>query len=251
MKCKSCGANYKTRELRCPYCHTENMVGKLWMVERSEAELQYEQRRKELGKKASPYVIDRIFTRLIVIAVAVFILLCCVTIFGIVIYYKAWDIKRDWNIDKIEKQMEEYYENGEYDRLYAYMSEYELIGEEYYEYSQAVLLSYSYNEYLGHKYAYLEMTEEEKWEDDYHLEYALKESVDAYNMDSVAYAEIDERNEELYETYQQEIMSFWKTVLQLTDEEIEKITDKDNYMTSEEKDALIQDIKERSLGDGE
>ena len=41
MKCKNCGAQYKTRELKCPYCNTENIIGKIWQSERSQAEMEY------------------------------------------------------------------------------------------------------------------------------------------------------------------------------------------------------------------
>lgn len=49
MKCKNCGANYKTRELKCPYCNTENFIGKIWQAERSRRSWTMKMKRNKLG----------------------------------------------------------------------------------------------------------------------------------------------------------------------------------------------------------
>ena len=46
MKCKNCSANYKARELKCPYCNTTNLLGHIWLSEKTEAELEYEKAKK-------------------------------------------------------------------------------------------------------------------------------------------------------------------------------------------------------------
>ena len=73
MKCKNCGGQYKTKELMCPYCHTENLLGKIWMVQRSEAEEAYEREKRELGKTMlSPYMINRYLNRALVVSILLF-----------------------------------------------------------------------------------------------------------------------------------------------------------------------------------
>lgn len=74
MKCNSCGANYKTRELKCPYCGKANALGRLWKIKRTEAEEEYERARKEAGRKISVYSVDRILSRCIVSVIGFFVL---------------------------------------------------------------------------------------------------------------------------------------------------------------------------------
>ena len=61
MTCKNCGGNYRTRELICPYCRTENVLGHLWLAKRKEAEEEYNRTAHTLREKLlSPYVFHRI-----------------------------------------------------------------------------------------------------------------------------------------------------------------------------------------------
>ena len=83
MKCKNCAANYKTRELKCPYCGTENLLGRIWQVERTQAELDYANEKKEVKKKIfSPYTADRILNRCLVVIACLYIVSISV-IFGV------------------------------------------------------------------------------------------------------------------------------------------------------------------------
>ena len=60
MKCIHCGANYKTKELECPYCHTPNLQGREWLNERNKVEKKYKKTKEEVIKKGTPYIISRI-----------------------------------------------------------------------------------------------------------------------------------------------------------------------------------------------
>ena len=74
MKCKNCGAQYKTRELKCPYCNTENLIGKIWQTERSQAEMAYEEEKKKVGKVLfSPFMVDRLLSRAIAVLIGLHI----------------------------------------------------------------------------------------------------------------------------------------------------------------------------------
>ncbi|MBQ9765282.1 MAG: hypothetical protein IJW18_03685 [Lachnospiraceae bacterium] len=245
MKCKKCGANYRTIELSCPYCHTENLIGKLWMKERSEAELEYEKQRKEIGKKSSLYVADRILTRSILIAVLMFVVL----IAGVFIYALSYqgiiELRNKLKHEEILSKLEEYYDNREFGLMDEYMSDMQLDGQDYYVYTQITLLDYYYNRYLNSKYGFIELGAEELAEDDYYLYYAVDYSMDVYNMELGVYSELDPVNKEIYDEYAKEIMSFWVGTLKLTDEEIAILTEEDGYITTGEMDALLNAIKER------
>ena len=105
MKCKNCSANYRARELKCPYCSTTNFLGHIWLAEKTEAELEYERAKQECGG-LSRYVIYRILTRILVIEVVVGVLL----FLGVVAYFFLSEVIRDLNtnhnIASIEAKME-------------------------------------------------------------------------------------------------------------------------------------------------
>lgn len=249
MKCKNCGANYKTRELECPYCHTENIIGRIWKVKRSEAELDYERARREMGKKSSPYVLDRVLTRAIVIIIAMTILFFIGAVLTFFLAEKAGDAWEQANNAKILEQVKTYYANGQYEEIDEMRRTYDMEGAEYFPYMQAASLNYKYNSYMENKYEYIEMTEEEKRDDDYAIEYFLRHSRDVVTINMVKYSELDEMNQKLYDEYVLEIQSAWISILKLTEEEISYLSDKEKILYSDDYDSLITKIKERSVGD--
>ena len=248
MKCKNCAANYKTRELKCPYCGTENLLGRIWQVERTQAEWNYEKEKKEVKKKIfSPYMADRILNRCLVVIVCLYIVSIAVVFLVFYlgdVFQKAAFAK---NKDKIEAQMAAYYDAGEFEKLDLYMDDKILDHKEYYAYTQATILNFDYNRYMEYRLGFLALSEEEKLEDDYYLEYALENSRNVYNLECGIYDEPVPENEALYEFYRKEIMAYWVGTLQLSDEEIECLTDRDVYYV-EEMDSIIEGIKARGCG---
>lgn len=252
MQCKNCGANYKTRELMCPYCSTENIIGKIWKAKRTEAELEYERERKALGKKYSVYVIDRVLNRAIIISILLFILLI-VGVFVVSFVQETYrgyrnEAKQDEIIDKLE----EFYEAGRFGEMDDYLYEEGIEGDAYYPYLQITSINYRYESYLNCKYTFLDMTYEEQMEDDYYLEYAIKNSIDVYTMEFGVFSELDPRNEEVYASYKKEIESFWKCIVGFTDEDIAYITDEENrFLSSADIDRFVTKAKERLGEDNE
>lgn len=223
MKCKNCGGNYKTRELECPYCNTENALGKIWMVKRSEAELAYEREKAELGKfLVSPYMLNRILNRALVILGLLYavIFLGAYLVCLIEPQLENWHFKA--NEEKITARMEAYYVAGEFEKLYEYMEEECVDFKEFYTYTQAALLNNEYNRYLEQRMHYEALSDEEKETDTYYLESAINSSKKVYSLDMGIYDETDERNRELYESYRKEILAWWISEPKITKDAIDE-----------------------------
>lgn len=244
MRCKNCGANYKTRELKCPYCNTENIVGKLWQSERTQAELDYEKEKGKVGKIIfSPYMYDRLISRAMYVLIILHIV-SMAAVFLVALGSYAWqELRFRLNKTEIESQMDEYYTAGEYEKLDAYMEEYEAISG-YKTYSTATAMNWRYNEYVEYRLKFEQLTEEEKLKDDFYLEYAINYSAQAYNYKCDIYGKYD-KNAELKADYQNEIMAYWLGELELTENEITMLTSEEKYSYYEESRLIAQNVKDR------
>lgn len=245
MKCKNCGANYKTREVTCPYCGMENAIGKSWLKQRKDAWEEYAQTRDEVAKKGPVYVADKVANRLLV----VLILLPIVFLAGLVVFSLSMEIHDRAYVSihrgELEEEMKKEYNAGELTQLDLFMSKYNLFGEEYYTYSQAVLLHNCYQSYMTDKMCFLNLSEEEKMKDEYYLEYAIKNGRDVYLLNIGIYSELDPANEALHQEYQDEILSFYTGVLGMSREEIDLVLDEDNFFTTDDQKSILAAIKER------
>lgn len=244
MKCKSCGGDYRTRELICPYCGTENLVGRLWMAQRSEAELQYEKALKETGRKASPYVVNRVLGRIAVVMAC----LCILMFVAVAVFFMVLEggkrIYKRMHYQEIVQTMERLYQEENYTELYAYMGKYDLIGEDNYAYSQAVLMDFDYQWFVNHKLKFCEMSEDEKQEDTYYLQATISWGADICQRNLGRYVELDPMNQALYDSYCQEVTEFWRYTLGMTEEEIERIAE-DETLGSADYEQLAETLKER------
>lgn len=245
MKCKNCGANYKTRELKCPYCNTENLIGKIWQAERSQAEFDYENEKKKVGKALlSPYMFERMLNRALVVVIGLYIVSFAIIVLVFMLSEPLEKLYFSHNKEEIETQMAEYYNAGEYEKLDLYMEEKYVEPQDYYAYTQATLLNFDYNRYMEYRMEFQALPKEEKETDDYYLEYALQNSKAVYNLDCGIYSILDEKNREMYESYQKEIMAYWVGTLKLTEGEIELLTDEESHYY-DGIDEVVQGIKER------
>lgn len=245
MKCKNCSGNYRTRELKCPYCGTPNGLGRLWQVERNEAELEYEKTRKELPWKASPYVMNRALGRIIVIEVAFVILFFLGVAASFFLEEKLTQLSFSMNRDKVEAQMEEYWSEGDYESLDRLFEKYGLYGnQDYYVYKQAYILSNTRDYFRQRRLDFLGQTEEEKQSNEYQLEMCLRYASDIITVDCGVYSELQPENQTQYDSYCEEIRAFLVGMLGMTDEEIELL--QEPYFESDASfDELLLDITER------
>lgn len=245
MKCKNCGANYKTWELKCPYCGTENVIGKIWLIERTTVRQEYEDVREGVKRSSKRYVFDKILNRILLISIGLFLGCVVLAIAAPGGYNLYRSIYRSVHTEEMEQVMEEYYLAGEYCKLYDYMSQYDLFGQNYFTYAQAALMSFSYNQYKTEALCFLSQSEEEKEKYDYYLRYAIMYSHDVWQMDSGIYSELDPKNVELHEAYKNDILAFWTGMLGLTEEEIRFLTEKEGYLFVQDLDELSAAIIER------
>ncbi len=237
MKCKNCGGDYRTRELICPYCGTENLVGRLWMAQRTEAEQEYEAYRREAGRRVSPYVINRVFGRIAVLMAG----LCILTLVGSVIVLLTAQLMHQYAVNRVDMEkkqqtMDTLYQENRLPELYAYMSAYDLIGEDQYVYTQAVLLNFDYENYRSHLLEFLELTEEEKQQDDYYLAYSIRWGNDVYQCRLGSYYALADENQTLYDSYCDDIRDSFVYAMGMTPEEADQILTSDtaDYRTYNE-----------------
>ncbi|MBE5926321.1 MAG: hypothetical protein E7270_05095 [Lachnospiraceae bacterium] len=245
MKCIHCGANYKTMELECPYCHAPNPKGREWLKERNKAENKYKRERINVINKGTPYIVSRIIMYIAITMVTFSV----ISFLAVVAFFIREEFKSVGYVSRSEalEQMEKYYNNGEYLELYFYMSEKDLFDEEYYVYSQAALLTNKYHLYQSKKMSMLKEIEDGVMDDDYYVSYTLSESIEIYKVDVGVYDEEVSENQAIYDMYREEIMSFWVGTLGLTEEEIEWISDKENYLYFTDEQELTAKIIERGI----
>lgn len=245
MKCKNCGGNYRTKELVCPYCGTQNIIGHIWMAQRSEAELEYERARKAAGRYGSIYVAYRVLNRILLIAALIFLGIMCLCFLAYGVENAYINIYRKTHAEQITDTLEQYYEAGDFRAMHRYMARYDLYGNEYYAYTQAVILNTNYEEYLAYMLKFLALDEEKKQKDTYYLSFALKNSSKVYCLDCGIYSELDIKNEEIYMQRRQEILAFWQGTLGLHGEEIALLTKEDGYIDYDAIQQLQETVKER------
>lgn len=242
MRCKHCGGNYKTRELVCPYCETENIIGKLWHVQRSKAELEYEEARKEAGKRISIYVLDRVLSRILLVCVLAMIL----SVVGVGVFFAAEEayyyIYQKTNAKEIEATLKDYYDKGEYDELHQYMQKYQLFDrEKRYVYSQAALMEFNYDEFLDGKMVLAQLPSEQLREKEYYVSAVLNYSVKVYRNDVGVYEKIAPENEALLKKRQEEVVAFWRGICKITPQE-EAMLCGEEFVSYEYKKQLVKDV---------
>ena len=194
MKCKNCGANYMLRELKCPYCGTENAIGRIWHAQRTEAELEYERRRIAEGRKINPYVTTRALSRIIILQILVLIVLSIVSYaFEEWTYRSSYDTLSGMKTEKLRETVRLLYEAKDYRQMEEMAPE--LYRRSEYKDKEARLYAAvaravgSYDDFLVTKMRLENMSKEEMNEDKYLLRSAI---YDAYDCQHSTYYYYDE-----------------------------------------------------------
>lgn len=244
MNCKTCGSDYKTRELKCPYCGNVNLLGKLWQVEKTEAEKEYETAKKDYNKRVSPYVLNRLLSRAILICG----LVCGLFVVGftvvILIIGGGKTLYAKMDSKKLNATMEQYCEAEQWDELYAYMRKYDILGTERYRFSQAALFGSAFTNFQGDKLQFLALSEEEKQEDTRKLKDSIGSGLKLYHGKVGIYSDIDPENVAMHENFKEEVLSYFVGTLGLTMEELETALT-ETFISTEEEERLVALAKER------
>lgn len=244
MKCVNCGADFQSADLKCPYCGAQNVIGEEWKKERSWHEKRYQQILAELKSNGFEYVANRILNKALVILGIIFVLLSFICVLPSVIEDLSLQVNKVIHKTAIEKEMKAYHETGQWDKLLKIVDEYDMYGAENYVYTQAAIMQNEYQNYLMKKMTFLDMSEEEKQRDSYYLNYAIRYSYKVYWVDCGIYSELDSQNIKKHELFSEEIVSFWKVTLGMTEEELQYFMENE-HIKNKEFDDLVLKIKER------
>lgn len=254
MKCTKCGGDYRTRELLCPYCGTENLLGKLWMVEKSQAEQEWRQAHEDKkNSKWTIYDVNRILGRLALVLFGINLFAVLLIIVGSLGIYGVNQLKKAFNRDDIYAVTREYYETGQYYKMYEYMTEKDVLNDEGMEkFREIAVHSYSYEAYQEDLADYSNALEEyrtspgEENEEDLlrKTTYLLDTCCDILGIyDDVSYFD-EAKSVEIITEWKSEILALWRGSFYLTEEEISELTE-DKYPSWELLEAMAKKLTER------
>ncbi|MBR3306871.1 MAG: hypothetical protein IKI75_06430 [Lachnospiraceae bacterium] len=238
MECKNCGASYRLKALRCPYCETENLLGRMLVLKRTETIKRYEEEQKLAKKKYVPYVASKMVNTLIL----VFALLVLAALF----YSTGALMPRDEDGKLIDKHAEKLFDAGKYDELYDYLDGRDLFGRVTYRMAQAALMAHHYEEFLTYRIKYIRDGAVD--EDAAYTALTMHEAMSIYQHHIGMYTEYYEENEPEYEEYNRRIMAFWRGTMMCDDDDIAFLSDPDNWWHSGELQELCEKLNERRRG---
>ncbi len=243
MKCRNCGAHFRARELDCPYCGTPNPKGAMWQRERQAAEAEYDRVSGVVAPALRRQAANRFLNRLLLIEAGIFalffVILAAVFFMGGV----AGKMHYFFHREEVEAELAALYREERFGALYARLSELDLVGEAFYEYSQISLLYYDYEDFTGARMEFIALRDggEEVEEDD--VEWLLNRMHDLLSPHIPAYPEFTERNNEYLKRWQADVEQFATAVLGMGEEETAVL--RQDYITMEETDALVQAVLQR------
>lgn len=248
MQCKSCGGHYRLAELSCPYCGTENAIGRVWMKNRTDAEVEYEKERVAAGKRWSPFIYNRVISRVLVVITALYLF----SFLAMVVFAAGREVLRGIRQPKyreeVEQQCAQLYEEERLGELYRMLNKYDDLldtgSDEVRNWRYAAQLGTAYDRYLNCKLSFFSMTQEEKEKDTFELYYLLTYANHCYTADPYT-DEVTAENETRLEAYRDEIRACLKGLLNLTDDEIDEFMSRD-YWYSEDMEALEAKVRERN-----
>ena len=233
MQCKNCGSHYRMRDLACPYCGTENALGKVWMKQRTDAEIAYENERIAAGKRWSPFVYNRAVSRIIVVEVVLFVLL----FFFIAGFFGAKEAiysiiaKRSTN-DAVE-EMKTLLAEQRYEEMQYYWQEYrDRLDESDPQLKKIKQLSdliYTHNNYVNSKLDFMCLSDEEKKTDDYRLAYVIRTAYRVYTFEPGYKEKMETETQALLDGYKEEVHAFLVGLLKLTEEEFDELMSLDYF----------------------
>lgn len=245
MKCKNCGGNFPSRELRCPYCGAENTRGRLWKQQRDRADRDLETARREDLPTAKKLALHKVLNR-ILLAELILIALFALGLFATFFLTDAGLFNGTlFGREKIDAELQALYDAGDFDRLYQRLEETDSFDQEHYTLCQMALIYRDYEAFCITRTCWFQETEE-KDISEYTAAWLVDHMHDLFYCDIPAYPELTDQNAAILAEYQQDAALFARHILRLTEEEM-ALLQKQDWMYSEEEDALAAAILERGL----
>ena len=227
-----------------------SLLRKLWKSDKTEAERRYEMQAKVTGKVYSPFAMDRVFSRLLIVGVAVLILTLVVTL--CYFFYKDRKDARDLaeNRDLYLAEMETLYAEGRYGEIGTVIRQHgiELDPEDeaIVKYVQAELLDYEYKYWMIWRMAFEQMGEEEKKTDEREtLNNALQYAAALYRGRLGDFGEPIAENQEYYLELREKVGNYLFGTLGLEEADLADIAASDS-LTSEQVEALEKKVREKN-----
>lgn len=242
MKCKNCGANFSLREVSCPYCGTPNPRGKRWADRMSQAEQEYRQTRDQVKKELPIQVAYRVAGSVRTILAAILgVILLGMVLWALLSGYGG-KFRNRVQRERLETQMAELYEQERFGELYRLMNDRELMGQDYYVYSQMCLIHYRYSEFCQ---ARMELLQGGVQEDnlDFTIERILYRAGELLALDISAYPDLAPENQTVYDRYCLDVTTFLRTMLAMTEEEVLSLTGQ-GYVPTREGPNTVEPILE-------
>lgn len=145
MKCTSCGSDFASDQLKCPYCGTINEYALRMAKELQTYDAAYEKKRDELLKTGANQVLKHL-----TIGLGIAFLIILVISFGFVCFlqYRTTYEVKGARLKKNKETIERYLEEKQYIRAYLLATSTDPTGEhfEYYpEYEQELTIIYNYS----------------------------------------------------------------------------------------------------------
>lgn len=248
MQCKNCGSHYRMRELACPYCGTENVLGKVWMKQRTDAELAYERERIAAGKRWSPFIYNRAVSRVIVVEVVLFVLLILFLAGFFGAKETIYSIASNKNSKMAFEEIQTLFEEKKYEEMQYCWQEYgdslDYSDPQVKKIKQLSDLVDSHNDYVNSKLEFLCKSDADKKSDDYMLTYAIRTAYRVYTFEPGYKEEMQPETQELLDEYKDEVHAFLVGMLRMTEEEFEEMMSLDYIAYSD--DTWEQIVRERN-----
>ncbi len=238
MKCKNCGANFPIRELNCPYCNTVNPKGWLQKIEldRANAELEATQAKEVVLRRR---LVNHVLNRAILVEILVMVLFFA----GVVGYFFLEDrlqtTSNHIHMEEINAHLEELYTQQRFGEMSHYISQRHLYPQADPKYVQMVSISWEYEAFQESRMTYYEQQAAGQLQND-DVSSLLKDIHDVLLLP--AEQDLDPKNLQLCQTYQQEAEVFARVILKLDDAQVEQLYQK--YVYSDVIDPLTEYVME-------
>lgn len=245
MKCKRCGAQYSTKELKCPYCGEPNSLGMNWKTTEENARNETESIRKRVRHSAPLYVINQIWNVVIVVAVLLLVLFVLITaiLYGIETLHDKY-VQSTASVVEADALLE----SDDIEELVEYIEEHDLYQKEEYEkYTERVMVYKLYRN-LQEEMMYFQQSED--WnEGEFPRAYRVKSAIYYSQRMLKEYSRIYGRgldypeNQSYLEKLQQNTVAFLEGTFELTQEDIIKLVNMELF--GEEEQEFVKMICER------